>query len=289
MKRPSLRLLNSQKQQVFFYAEKEAEMYDDTIDLVVPQYRLLHDTLLHLLEVHFAGKGLGTSDVSATILDVGSGTGAETIGILRRFPKVRVVAMDFCAPMHREFEANCVNELGASALDRVETVADDILGDGGRPESLRSHLPEEMRNGGYDAVVSTFTIHHLNWAQKEEAYRRLYDVLADGGVFINGDLFSYASPTLAEHAQQFDERWIAEQFDAPSSEFKAGGSIPSEKRQELKKLWLEHYRCYNKLDPLDCDPHAWIDGQARLLRQIGFREAGCPMRFWQVGVLWAKR
>ena len=45
------------RRQVLFYAEAEAGMYDSTIELVVPQYRVLHECLLELLGVAFRASG----------------------------------------------------------------------------------------------------------------------------------------------------------------------------------------------------------------------------------------
>jgi hypothetical protein len=43
---------DSERRRKFFYAEQEAGMYNETIQLVVPQYDLMHQSMLDLLKYH---------------------------------------------------------------------------------------------------------------------------------------------------------------------------------------------------------------------------------------------
>ena len=82
------------QRKAFFFAEAAAGMYDLTIGMVVPYYAIMHDFILTLLRT----KRLSAGDV---ILDVGSGTGTDSLSILTTFPKVHVVSMDLCEPIQR--------------------------------------------------------------------------------------------------------------------------------------------------------------------------------------------
>jgi len=262
----------------------------------------MHETIIELLKCHFrVTQHVEPDQANGSILDAGSGTGAESIRVMKEFPNLAVVAIDLCKPMHREFHKNLKAVFGPSfsinSSQRWVLIEGDILGREGSQDSLRDFLPVNEQGTGYKAVITTFTIHHLKAAEKRQAYRQFYDVLEQGGVMINGDLFTYQSPDLRAFANDFDVRWIMRQFENPEPQFKEAASIRKAKRRELSKLWLRHYKRDNILDAIEggkeggnsssAEPN--LRGQAGMLRDIGFRQVGNPFRFWQVGILWARK
>jgi SAM-dependent methyltransferase len=100
------------------------------------------------------------------VLDLGSGDGRLLQLVLDARPGARGVAIDFSPTMLRalraRFEANRL----------VEVVEHD----------LSQTLPEL---GSFDAIVSSFAIHHLEDERKRALYREVWQALEPGGAFCN--------------------------------------------------------------------------------------------------------
>ena len=276
---------NSDCRKKFFYAESDAGMYDYTIECVVPQYKLLHDAMLWLLTQHFSQHhNLEPKKVKGTVLDIGSGTGTESILLLRKFPHLKVVALDLCnkfmAPI---FKANYIESFqGKNDIDKhVQFVTGDFLADAGNPKSLLDKL-NKFSNGDekrFSAIISAFTIHHFSQSDKQVAYDRIYSLLKPGGIFFNADLFNYEADTLKKYADRFDIEWIKNQFRNPAKEFVKSLKVDIKERNRLSKLWLEHYMNDNILHSATL--------QKKFLLDAGFSEVGIPFRYFQVGLLYA--
>jgi SAM-dependent methyltransferase len=113
------------------------------------------------------------------VLDLGSGDGRLLQVVLDARPGAEGTALDFSPSM----------------LDRLHARFD------GRPDvrvvehNLDDPLPAL---GRFDAVVSSFAIHHLEHARKRTLYGDIWDVLEPGGVFCN--LEHVAAASASSHA-----------------------------------------------------------------------------------------
>ena len=115
-------------------------------------------------------------------LDLGTGDGRLLALLQRDRPEVLGVGLDFSEVMLVAARERFVEN------DRIVLVAHD----------LSEPLPEL---GHFDAVISSFAIHHLAHERKRSLYREVFNLLEPGGVFANFE--HVASPTPRLHAAFF--------------------------------------------------------------------------------------
>lgn len=162
------------------------------------------------------------------VLDLGSGNGRLLDAVLHARPGARGVALDFSPLMLGELRARFPDR------DRVQIVEHD----------LDDVLPAL---GEFDAVVSSFAIHHVDHPRKRALYGEIWAVLRPGGVFCN--LEHVASSSVHGHLQ-----FLAAMNTAP------GDEDPS-----------------NKL--LD------VATQLEWLREIGFADVDCYWKWRELALL----
>jgi len=117
------------------------------------------------------------------VLDLGTGDGRLLALLKRDRPEIVGVGVDFSGVMldaaHKRFASD----------ERVELVQHDLV----------EPLPAL---GRFDAVISSFAIHHLEHDRKRSLYGEVFDLLAPGGVFANFE--HVASPTHRLHLAFFE-------------------------------------------------------------------------------------
>jgi tRNA (cmo5U34)-methyltransferase len=175
-------------------------------------------------------------------LDLGAGAGALTRLVLEAHPRSTGVLVDFSEPM----AAAAANQL-AELRGRWRYVHADLAG----PE-WREALPAGER---YDAVVSSFCIHHLPDDRKRSLYREIFDLLDDGGLFLNWE--HVAAAGLAEGL--FEESAIERLIEV-------------EQGRENPRPAEEVARTFRERAAADGDILAEAETQCGWLRAIGFEQ-----------------
>jgi len=137
-------------------------MFFETVD---PTRERRMEEILEVLRARFLGP--------FTAIDLGSGPGALTARVLRRFPRAHVVAVDTDPVLLR---------VGVEALRRYRKRTAWVLADL-RERSWASKLPARR----FDAVVSSLALHWLEEDEIRALYRRLRPLLRSGGLLVNGD------------------------------------------------------------------------------------------------------
>jgi len=114
------------------------------------------------------------------ILDLGTGDGRLLALVRQRNPETEAVAVDFSPAMLETARQRFATDARVRVLDH----------------NMDFPLPAL---GTFDAVISSFAIHHLVHDRKRALYEEIFSLLNRGGVFCN--LEHVASPTQRLHEE----------------------------------------------------------------------------------------
>jgi tRNA (cmo5U34)-methyltransferase len=164
------------------------------------------------------------------IVDLGAGSGLLSVLVRERFPEAQIHLIDFSEPMLELARAR--------------------LGDDGRIVYQQADYVTGGLPDGVCAVVSSLSIHHLDDAEKRIVFRRAYESLLPGGVFVNADQVAGPTPELDE---RYKALWLEQVRAAGASEQQIADSL-FRKRED---------RC------------AAVGDQLAWMRAAGFGDADC--------------
>lgn len=166
------------------------------------------------------------------VLDLGTGDGRLLALVRGQHPDTEAIALDFSPAM---IEAARQRFAGDSRVTVVAHNLDEIL----------------PALGPFDAIISSFAIHHLVHERKRGLYAEIHDLLNPGGVFCN--LEHVASPTPLLHEEFLQRIGFTVESEDPS----------------------------NKL--LD------VETQLGWLREIGFADVDCHWKWRELALLAGRR
>ena len=170
---------------------------------------------------HFLDLDQFDSAALRRILDLGTGDG-RLLGLVRsHHPDTDAVAIDFSPAMLDAARQRFASDSRVSVIEH----------------NLDSPLPEL---GKFDAVISSFAIHHLVDERKRALYAEVFDLMNTDGVFCNLEHVESATGKL--HARFLRVLGITEADEDPSNKL-AGVEV---QLQWLREIGFEEVDCYWK-------------------------------------------
>ncbi|HMV28205.1 MAG TPA: class I SAM-dependent methyltransferase [Anaerolineales bacterium] len=197
-----------------------AAEYDVSRRRLIPCYDLFYGTAVELAS-------RTVKETNPSILDIGAGTGLLSEHVLQKFPTANLALLDESA------------EMLAKAQIRLEQYKPKVF-----VQAMTSALPSEK----FHAVISSLAIHHLSDKDKKGLFKRVFDILEPGGIFINAEQILGETP------------WQQSLFEETHLDgARALGSSEEEIQAAVERM------SYDKCSPLQ--------EQILWLKEIGFENA----------------
>lgn len=200
------------------------------------------------------------------VLDLGCGPGSTSARVLERFPRARVIAVDY-DPMLLHVASQAL----AAEADRLTLLDLDLLDD------TWSDRVRAEAGGPVDAVVSTTALHWLHPDRLLGVYTAVCGLVRDDGVFLNGDHFRFTdrTPRIRGWSARHDEDTQQAAFESGAEPWDLWWRTASED-PTLHERWVERERRFADRGP---NPQTTADYQIATLAQAGFTESGTV---WQL-------
>ena len=193
-------------------------------------------------------------------LDLGCGDGILAATILEKNPHARGTLVDFSMPMIQA----ALRKL--QAYSRSIHVASVDYTDPSWFNIISTHAP-------FDVVVSGFSIHHHPDPIKQQVYADIFDLLEPGGVFVNIEHVSSATPLIEALYDDYsiDSLW-ANQLTESNAQTRRQVAVDYQKREDKQA---------NILAPAEL--------QCEWLRSIGYVDVDCFFKIFELAVFGGRR
>ena len=228
--------------------------YDEAAHLIHPRYLEVQDVVLSQLAP------LGDADF--LVVDAGGGSGRLMQRILTNHPQATGIVLDqseaFLALAERRLAT-----FGERATCRLARLQED----------WPSQLPRPPA-----AVVSMTAIHHLDADEKQTLFQRIFDALAPGGMFINGD---EVRPT-----SDADYLNVLQESARHKHRLMRDGLVPESMHDILSAWEARHVTRFPEPRVSGDDCHATSAAQLAWFQACGFERTACVWheQLWAVMV-----
>ncbi|MFC5452948.1 class I SAM-dependent methyltransferase [Paenibacillus aestuarii] len=184
-------------------------------------------------------------DSAPHILDLGAGTGLFSRFALERYPDANLTLIDLSEAMLDVAKAR----FGADH-PHITYIAGDYF-----------HYDYPV---SYDCIISSLSIHHLEDEEKEALYRRVYQLLKPGGIFVNADQVLGSTPYLD---QLYRSDW----------------------QEKIERTDLSRDALTAAYERTKLDKMAPLDQQLGWLRKAGFSDTDCVYKYYNFVVMYGRK
>lgn len=182
------------------------------------------------------------------IIDLGCGNGFLAEILLKSYPESTAVLLDHSEPM-----VEAARKHMKDYRNRCEIIHGDFS----------NFILEHVKPQSIDCIISGFAIHHLTNEKKKELYKEIYNILTDGGIFINVEHTASATPKIEE---LYDELFI--------------DHLAGHNHRNREDVSAEYYSRPDKEDNI----LERVDIQVNWLREFGFNHADCYFKWMELAV-----
>lgn len=200
---------------------------------LIPHFDLLYGATIDL--IHDWG-----GPPQPRVLDLGAGTGLLAAMVLEALPDASLLLLDGSDKMLGEARTRFVSQV--SVRFQIADMTEADLGD------------------GWDLVVSSLAIHHLDDSDKRQLFGRVRKALEPGGMFINVEQVCGPDPVSDHRYARFWHRDIS-----------ANGATAAQIAAASERMSFD--RC------------ASVEDQLRWMREAGFSNVDCSVKAWRFAVL----
>src|SRR3569833_1197259 len=198
-----------------------SKKYDSQREYLIPCFREFYTACLPFVKSLTHAK---------SVLDIGAGTGLFSQFIYEANPHLQFTLVDVSSQML---------EIARERFGREDNI-----------EFIELDFSKEPLPGKYDLVISALAIHHLEDIDKAKLYKNVFDVLNDGGLFINAD--QVAGKTML--------------FDSLYKYYW---------RETVSRSGLDHEALVQAFERTKLDKFASLDDQLKWLEKAGFADVDC--------------
>lgn len=195
--------------------------------------------------------------IPSRIIDLGCGDGILGRFLLDKYSAAHVIFADFSEPMLEKMRNRVGSDKRATVINVDFSTSDWV-------KKIEKEKP-------FNIIISGFAIHHQPDKRKRNLYAEIYELLADGGLFLNLDQVSSATTSIGKLFDSFFldymQRFISN----------AGPGITM---NEIENMYYQ--------DKKENIP-APVEKQCQWLRDIGFQDVDCFFKTFELALFGGRK
>ena len=214
--------------------DEVAEHYDHQRESLIPCFHDLYSITVDLAQ---------WKNSKPNILDIGAGTGLLTKFLFEKYPEAEFTLIDLSEEMLKVAKSRFED------FEKFKYIVAD-------------YTAYNFEN--FDLIVSSLSIHHLKDNDKEKLYKKIYNALNPGGIFLNADQVIGPTKNL-DNSYQINWMELLNNSDLSKSE----------KTSALERMKF--------------DKPATLEDNLKWLKNCGFEDVDIYYKYYNFCIFYAKK